>query len=54
MLRFFACERDLSHEPLDAPLPDTVASGAENFFVVGRFQKVGWLEPVPCVVGFGP
>ena len=29
MLRFFACEEDLSHEPPDAPLPDAVASGAE-------------------------
>ncbi len=35
MLRFFACEQDLSHEPPDAPLPDAVASGAELFFIVG-------------------
>ena len=35
MLRFFACEDDLSLEPPDAPLPDAVASGAEPFFVVG-------------------
>ena len=35
MLRFFACEEDLSHEPPDAPLPVAVASGAEPFFVVG-------------------
>jgi hypothetical protein len=35
MLRFFACEEDLSHEPSDAPLPDAVASGAEAFWVVG-------------------
>src|SRR5579871_3661117 len=35
MLRFFACQEDLSHEPPDAPLPDAVASGAEPFFVVG-------------------
>jgi molybdopterin converting factor small subunit len=34
-LRFFACERDLSHEPPDAPLPDPVASGAEPLLVVG-------------------
>ena len=34
-MRFFACEQDLSHEPLDAPLPDAVASGAEPFLVVG-------------------
>ena len=35
MLRFFACEEDLSHEPPDAPLPDAVASGAEPFFILG-------------------
>ncbi len=34
-LRFFACKKDLSHEPPDAPLPDAVASGAEPFFVIG-------------------
>jgi hypothetical protein len=35
MLRFFACEDDLSLEPPDAPLPDAVASGAEPFWIVG-------------------
>ena len=35
MLRFFACEDDLSHESPDAPLPDAVASGREPFWVVG-------------------
>src|SRR5437879_12597938 len=35
MLRFFACEEDLSNEPPDAPLPDAVASVAEPFLVVG-------------------
>jgi molybdopterin synthase sulfur carrier subunit len=34
-LRFFACERDLSHESPDAPLPDAVATGAEPLLVVG-------------------
>ena len=34
-LRFFACERDLSHDPPDAPLPDAVVKGAEPFFVIG-------------------
>jgi molybdopterin converting factor small subunit len=34
-VRFFACERDLSHEPPDAPLPDAVATGAEPFLIVG-------------------
>jgi hypothetical protein len=34
-LRFFACERDLSHEPPDAPLPDAVARGAEPLLIIG-------------------
>jgi hypothetical protein len=34
-VRFFACERDLSHEPPDAPLPEAVASGNEPLLVVG-------------------
>jgi len=34
-VRFFACELDLSHEPMDAPLPDRVASGEEPFYVIG-------------------
>ncbi len=35
MLRFFACEEDLSLEPPDAPLPEAVTSGAEAFWIVG-------------------
>lgn len=35
LLRFFACEQDVSHEPPDAPLPDAVASGKEPFFIIG-------------------
>lgn len=34
-VRFFACRRDLSHEPPDAPLPEVVARGEEPFLVVG-------------------
>ncbi|MGE3822057.1 MAG: MoaD/ThiS family protein [Isosphaeraceae bacterium] len=34
-LRFFACERDFSLEPPDAPLPEAVATGAEPFLIVG-------------------
>ncbi len=34
-VRFFACREDLSHDPLDAPLPDAVLSGAEPLLVVG-------------------
>jgi sulfur-carrier protein len=34
-IRFFACGQDLSHQPPDAPLPDSVVTGAEPFRVVG-------------------
>lgn len=34
-LRFFACQKDLSHDPPDAPLPEAVATGVEPFHVVG-------------------
>jgi len=34
-IRYFACSRDLSHDPPDAPLPDSVASGAEPLLIVG-------------------
>ena len=34
-VRFFACERDLSHESPDAPLPEAVASGTEPLLIVG-------------------
>jgi sulfur-carrier protein len=34
-LRFFACGRDLSHAPPDAPLPEAVVSGVEPYCVVG-------------------
>lgn len=34
-IRFFACGRDLSHEPADAPLPEEVCNGAEPLRVVG-------------------
>jgi sulfur-carrier protein len=35
MVRFFACEEDLSHEPPDDPLPEEVTAGAEPFLIVG-------------------
>jgi hypothetical protein len=35
MIRFFACEEDLSDESPDEPLPEAVASGAEPFLVIG-------------------
>src|SRR3954451_18789991 len=35
LVRFFACEEDLSHESPDAPLPEAVASGKEAFYIIG-------------------
>jgi sulfur-carrier protein len=35
MLRFFACEEDLSDEPIDAPLPGEVAAGREPYLILG-------------------
>ena len=35
MVRFYACEQDLSHEPPETPVPAAVASGAEPFTVLG-------------------
>ena len=35
MVRFFACEEDVSHQPADAVLPEPVAKGAEPFFIMG-------------------
>jgi hypothetical protein len=34
-IRFFACEKDLSCESPDAPLPEAVAHGDEPFLVIG-------------------
>lgn len=34
-VRYFACEQDLSHDPLDTRLPDEVADGREPLLVVG-------------------
>jgi len=35
LVRFFACGQDLSHEPPDAPLPDSITTGIEPFLIVG-------------------
>lgn len=34
-IRFFACERDWSHEPVEKPLPGRVQSGEEPLLVIG-------------------
>lgn len=35
LVRFYACEEDLSHEEPDAPLPEPVADGKEPFMIIG-------------------
>ena len=34
-VRYFACEEDFSHAPLDTALPSKVVAGAEPFLIVG-------------------
>lgn len=34
-MRYLACGRDLSHDPMDEPLPDRVVHGADVFCVIG-------------------
>ena len=34
-VRFFACKEDLSHDPVDALLPEAVVTGAEPFLIIG-------------------
>ena len=34
-VRYFACREDLSHEPLETPLPEAVVKGVEPFMVIG-------------------
>jgi len=35
MIRFFACQEDISNQSPDSPLPAEVASGKEALFVIG-------------------
>jgi hypothetical protein len=35
LVRFFACEEDVSHDSPDTPLPAAVAAGTEPFLIVG-------------------
>lgn len=37
-LRFFACQEDISHQPMDTPLPEEVAKGEEPFMVIGAIS----------------
>lgn len=45
MIRFFACEEDLSHESPDTALPEAVTSGKEPFFIIGAIaggEAIDW------------
>src|SRR5688572_18293956 len=35
MVRFWACNEDISQDSPDTPLPEAIALGAEPFFIVG-------------------
>ena len=35
MIRFFACEEDISDVSPDAPMPEPVASGKEQLLIIG-------------------
>ena len=35
LVRFFACEEDVSQESPDAELPDAIGSGDEPFYIIG-------------------
>jgi molybdopterin synthase sulfur carrier subunit len=34
-IRFYACQKDLSNEPLDVRLPEAVIEGREPFLIIG-------------------
>ena len=38
MVRFFACEQDISHDSPDVPLPEVIASGKEPFWIIGAIS----------------
>jgi hypothetical protein len=35
LVRFFACNADVTHDPPDTPLPEAIARGKEPFRIVG-------------------
>lgn len=35
LVRFFACGADISHQPLDAPIPEAIAQGREPLLILG-------------------
>jgi hypothetical protein len=47
LVRFFACKQDLSHQPLDTPLPAEVVDGREPYMIVGAMAG----GCVPAIAG---
>ena len=37
-VRFYVMQEDISHEPPDTPLPDSIANGTEPFIVIGAIS----------------
>lgn len=35
MVRFFVCGEDISHDPVDAALPEAIGKGEEPFIIMG-------------------
>lgn len=38
LVRFFACERDISHDAPDTQLPGAIATGAEPLLIIGAMS----------------
>lgn len=38
LIRFFACQQDISHQSLDSVLPAAVVEGREPFMVIGAIS----------------
>ncbi len=54
LLRFFACEEDISHESMDSPLPAKIASGDEPFWIVGAIAGGEAGPGMPTSLGISP
>jgi len=35
LVRFFACQQDVSHEPMETPLPGPIVEGKEPLYIIG-------------------
>jgi sulfur-carrier protein len=45
-LRFFACQQDVSLEPVDAPVPLAVAEGREPLIILGAVAGGIWKDQI--------